>query len=76
MAVVNTHWPASVAAILMAALPPVALVTAWLVLDVVPPILSIVGGLISLSGVLLVTRYGKAPPVISVEAPLPATTTA
>jgi drug/metabolite transporter (DMT)-like permease len=76
MAVVNTHWPASVAAILMAALPPVALVTAWLVLDVVPPFLSIVGGLISLSGVWLVTRYGKAPPVVSVETPLTSPTTA
>jgi drug/metabolite transporter (DMT)-like permease len=76
MAVVNTHWPASVAAILMAALPPVALVTAWLVLDVVPPFLSIVGGLISLSGVWLVTRYGKAPPVMTTETPVTAPTTA
>lgn len=76
MAVVNANWPASIAAILMAALPPVALVTAWLLLGVVPPFLSIVGGLISLSGVLLVTRYGKAPPTIAAEPPITAPITA
>lgn len=76
MAMVNAQWPASIAAILMAALPPVALVTAWLLLGVIPPVLSITGGLISLAGVLLVTRYGKAPAAIAPEPPLTAPVTA
>ena len=76
MAVVNTSWPASIAAILMAALPPVALITAWLLLGVIPPLLSIVGGLISLTGVLLVTRFGKAPAIVTPDTPLTAPSTA
>jgi drug/metabolite transporter (DMT)-like permease len=76
MAVVNAQWPASIAAILMAALPPVALMTAWLILSEVPPLLSIVGGLISLTGVLLVTRFGKAPAVVTPDTLLTAPSTA
>ncbi len=76
MAIVNTSWPASISAILMAALPPIALVTAWLLLGVVPPLLSIIGGLISLTGVLLVTRFGKAPAVVTPDTPLTAPSTA
>lgn len=60
MSVVNARLPASIAVVLMAGMPPVALVTAWLVLAVTPPPLSIVGGLISLAGVLLVTQRGRA----------------
>ena len=76
MALVNTQWPASIASILMAALPPVALIPAWLLLGVVPPLLSIVGGVISLAGVLLVTRYGKATAEVTAETPLTSPTTA
>lgn len=61
MSVVNARLPASVAVVLMAGMPPVALLTAWLVLDITPPLLSIVGGLISLAGVLLVAQRGHAP---------------
>ena len=66
MSVVNARLPASIAVVLMAGMPPVALITAWLVLGVTPPPLSIVGGLISLAGVLLVTQRGR------VTTPVPA----
>ncbi|HYH11404.1 MAG TPA: DMT family transporter [Thermomicrobiales bacterium] len=59
MAIVNSRVPASVAAVLMAGLPPVALVTAWVWLGTVPPMLSILGGLVSLAGMLLTTLRGS-----------------
>ena len=58
--VVNSRVPAAFAAVLLALLPPVALVTAWIVLGVAPPLLSVAGGLVSLAGVLLVTLRGRA----------------
>ena len=73
MTVVNARLPASIAAVLMAGLPPVALVAAWLVLGVAPPPLSVAGGLVSLAGVLLVTRRGRAatPPTAGIAPALP-----
>jgi drug/metabolite transporter (DMT)-like permease len=59
MAYVNSRMPASIAAVLMAGMPPVALVTAWFWLGVTPPLLSVLGGLVSLVGVLLVTLKGR-----------------
>lgn len=59
MAVTNSRLPASVAAVLMAGMPPVALVSAWLWLDIVPSPMSVLGGLVSLAGVLLVTLRGR-----------------
>jgi drug/metabolite transporter (DMT)-like permease len=56
---VNSRLPASAAAVLLALLPPVALVTAWLWLGVVPRPVAVIGGLISLAGVLLVTLRGQ-----------------
>jgi drug/metabolite transporter (DMT)-like permease len=70
MAYVNARMPASIAAVLMAGMPPVALVTAWLWIGVTPPLLSILGGLVSLTGVLLVTLKGRAP--VTDDAPLAA----
>ena len=70
MAYVNARMPASIAAVLMAGMPPVALVTAWLWIGVTPPLLSVLGGLVSLGGVLLVTQKGRAP--VMADAPLPA----
>jgi drug/metabolite transporter (DMT)-like permease len=58
MAIVNSRMPASVAAVLMAGLPPVALIVAWVWLGTVPPALSVLGGALSLAGVLLVTLCG------------------
>ena len=71
MSVVNARLPASAAVVLMAGMPPVALLTAWLVLDITPPSLSIVGGLISLAGVLLVTQRGYAPTSYDIDSPRP-----
>ena len=68
MAYVNARMPASIAAVLMAGMPPVALVTAWIWIGVTPPPLSILGGLVSLGGVLLVTLKGRAP--VTDEVPL------
>lgn len=69
MAIVNSRLPASVAAVLMAGLPPVALVTAWLWIGDVPAMVSILGGMLSLVGMLLVTLRGAGAPVPGVEAP-------
>ncbi|MCA9879822.1 MAG: DMT family transporter [Thermomicrobiales bacterium] len=60
MAYVNARLPASITAVLMAGMPPVALVTAWLWIGVTPPLLAIAGGLVSVSGVVLVTQKGRA----------------
>jgi drug/metabolite transporter (DMT)-like permease len=68
MTIVNSRMPASVAAVLMAGMPPVALVVAWVWLGDVPPVLSVLGGLVSLAGVLLVTLRGTAAQP-AVEAP-------
>jgi drug/metabolite transporter (DMT)-like permease len=77
MAYVNARMPASIAAVLMAGMPPVALVTAWLWIGVTPPLLSVLGGLVSLGGVLLVTLKGQAPVtddvLLAAVLPLPAT---
>lgn len=77
MAYVNARMPASIAAVLMAGMPPVALVAAWLWIGVAPPLLSILGGVVSLGGVLLVTLKGRAPVTadapLAVVLPLPAT---
>lgn len=73
MAIVNSRLPASVAAVLMAGLPPVALVTAWIWIGDVPAMVSILGGAMSLAGMLLVTLRGAAVPVADAE---PATVTA
>jgi len=77
MAYVNARMPASIAAVLMAGMPPVALLTAWLWIGVTPPRLSILGGLVSLGGVLLVTLKGRAPATgdapLAVALPLPVT---
>lgn len=62
MAIVNSRLPASVAAVLMAGLPPVALVTAWIWIGDVPALVSILGGLMSLAGMLLVTLRGAIAP--------------
>jgi drug/metabolite transporter (DMT)-like permease len=69
MSIVNSRLPASVAAVLMAGLPPVALVVAWAWLGVVPPPLSVFGGLVSLAGVLLVTLRGAATGTPGIEEP-------
>jgi drug/metabolite transporter (DMT)-like permease len=58
MAIVNSRMPASVAAVLMAGLPPVALVVAWIWLGDVPAMVSVLGGALSLVGMLLVTLRG------------------
>jgi drug/metabolite transporter (DMT)-like permease len=77
MAYVNARLPASITAVLTAGMPPVALVTAWVWIGVTPPLLSVLGGLVSLGGVLLVTLKGRgratddAP--LSAVLPLPAT---
>jgi drug/metabolite transporter (DMT)-like permease len=60
MAIVNSRLPASVAAVLMAGLPPVALVVAWIWLGDVPALVSVLGGALSLVGVVLVTLRGAA----------------
>ena len=73
MAIVNSRLPASVAAVLMAGLPPVALVTAWIWIGDVPAMVSILGGAMSLAGMLLVTLRGAAVPVPDAD---PATVTA
>ena len=73
MAIVNSRLPASVAAVLMAGLPPVALVTAWIWIGDVPAMVSILGGAMSLAGMLLVTLRGAAVPVPYAD---PATATA
>ena len=73
MAIVNSRLPASVAAVLMAGLPPVALVTAWIWIGDVPAMVSILGGAMSLAGMLLVTLRGAAVPVPDAD---PATATA
>lgn len=73
MAIVNSRLPASVAAVLMAGLPPVALVTAWIWIGDVPAMVSILGGAMSLAGMLLVTLRGAA---VSVPDADPATVTA
>ena len=77
MAYVNSRMPASITAVLMAGMPPVALVTAWLWIGVTPPLFSILGGLVSLAGVLLVTLKGSAPATgdtpLAAILPLPAT---
>ena len=62
MSVVNARVPAAAAAVLMAGMPPVALLVAWVWIDVVPPALSILGGVLSLAGVVLVTLRGAAAP--------------
>lgn len=67
MAIVNSRMPASVAAVLMAGLPPVALVVAWIWLGTVPPVLSVLGGLVSLGGVVLVTLRGTAAAAPEIE---------
>jgi len=56
---VNARLPATTAAVLLAGMPPVALFFSWLVLGVVPPVVSVLGGLVSLFGVLLVTTRGR-----------------
>jgi drug/metabolite transporter (DMT)-like permease len=58
--VANSRLPASVAAVLMAGMPPVALIVAWIVLGIVPPVLSVLGGAVSIVGVLQVTLRGHA----------------
>lgn len=68
MAIVNSRLPASVAAVLMAGLPPVALIVAWIWLGTVPPALSVLGGLLSLVGVLLVTLRGTEATAPELEA--------
>ena len=73
MAIVNSRLAASVAAVLMAGLPPVALVTAWIWIGDVPAMVSILGGAMSLAGMLLVTLRGAAVPVPDAD---PATVTA
>lgn len=73
MAIVNSRLPASVAAVLMAGLPPVALVAAWIWIGDVPAMVSILGGAMSLAGMLLVTLRGAAVPVPDAD---PATATA
>ncbi|MFM9107190.1 MAG: DMT family transporter [Chloroflexota bacterium] len=60
MTVTNARMPASASAVLMALLPPVALLFSWWWLGTVPPALSIAGGAVSLAGVLLVTLRGRA----------------
>jgi drug/metabolite transporter (DMT)-like permease len=62
MSVANSRLPASVAAVLMAGMPPVALIAARIVLGIVPPLLSVLGGAVSVAGVLLVTLRGHAAP--------------
>lgn len=69
MAIVNARMPAAVAAVLMAGMPPVTLVVAWAWLGVAPPPLSIVGGMISLAGVLLVTLRGRTRVPVVAAAP-------
>lgn len=60
MSVTNARMPASASAVLMALLPPVALLFSWWWLGTIPPVISIAGGLVSLAGVLLVTLRGHA----------------
>lgn len=69
MSIVNSRLPASVAAVLMAGLPPVALVVAWTWLGDVPAMVSVFGGAVSLAGMLLVTLRGTAAAEPSAEAP-------
>ncbi len=71
MSVTNARMPASASAVLMALLPPVALVFSWWWLGTVPPALSIAGGLVSLAGVLLVTLRGHASPPHDARALIP-----
>jgi drug/metabolite transporter (DMT)-like permease len=67
MAIVNSRLPASVAAVLMAGLPPVALAVAWVWLGDVPAIVSVFGGALSLVGVLMVTTRGTAVTAPAIE---------
>lgn len=57
----NSRLPASVAAVLLSLMPPVALLTAWVWLGTPPRPAALLGGAISLAGVLLVTLRGQAP---------------
>lgn len=56
----NSRLPASAAAVLLSLMPPVALLTAWLWLGTPPRPAALLGGAISLAGVLLVTLRGQA----------------
>lgn len=56
---VNSRLSATTAAVLLAGMPPVALFFSWLILGVVPTVLSVLGGLVSLVGVVIVTTRGR-----------------
>lgn len=56
---VNSRLPATTAAVLLAGMAPVALFFSWLVLGVVPTVVSVLGGLVSLLGIVLVTTRGR-----------------
>lgn len=75
MAIVNSRMPASIAAILMAAMPGVALLVAWVWLGTVPPAMSVLGGLVSLAGVLLTTLRGTDTTAPAAQTPVVIATT-
>ncbi len=67
----NSRLPASIAAVLLSLMPPVALLTAWVWMGTPPKPVSLIGGAISLAGVLLVTLRGQAPrPSVAVDEPV------
>lgn len=63
MSIVNSRMPATVAAVLMAGMPVVTLIASWVYLDLRPTPVSVLGGALSIAGVLLVTLRGAHPTV-------------
>ncbi len=63
MSIVNSRMPATIAAVLMAGMPVVAMLASWAYLDLVPTWLSAVGGALSIAGLLLVTVRGAQPTI-------------
>jgi drug/metabolite transporter (DMT)-like permease len=63
-AYVLSQWPASRTASFLYLVPPIVLVMSWLWLGEVPALLSVIGGFVTLTGVILVNTRGKWQPQI------------
>jgi drug/metabolite transporter (DMT)-like permease len=54
-----SRLPASAAVSFLYLVPAIAFLVAWVWLGEVPPVLSVIGGVIALSGVLVVNLWGR-----------------